>query len=193
MTFRYLQTYFLRGIKVWSLIVLVETRVYSFIGHVELKKINFQKISQNIFDVLCYCALCLPSAWPHRRTVQPHWSIQVTEPRFWTPKCSWKIWTKVQWTSIDTRYEVQGWVAAIFREWKLSMRCGTNFVIGFGKQVHFSQRISRVIRNITKPQARNTRNRDSVLKVHVKVLTTGNLLQSTYSGMVISCMMYKLM
>ena len=62
MTFRYLQTYFLRGIEVWSLIVLVETRVYSFIGHVELKKINFQKISQNIFDVLCYCALFLPSA-----------------------------------------------------------------------------------------------------------------------------------
>ena len=138
------------------------------------EKINFQKISQNIFNVLCWCALLLPSASPHRQTVRPHWSIQATEPRFWTQKCSWKIWTKVQWISSVSRYEERIWVVTLYR-WG----DGTNFVIGFGKQVHFSQRIRRVIRNITKPEARNTRSRDSVLKVEVviSIIYTGKLLK----------------
>lgn len=36
-------------------------------------------------------------------------------------------------------------------------------VIGLGKQVHFSQSINKVISEITKPDARNTRNLESVL------------------------------
>ena len=132
------------------------------------EKINFQKISQNIFNVLCCCALLLPSASPRRQTVQPHWSIRGAEPRFWTQKCSWKIWTKVQCEYLMIRIRGQG--LSCYIRTKSYQWGGTNFVIGFGKQVHFSQRISRVIRNITKPEARNTRNRDSVLKVNSKVI-----------------------
>ena len=46
----------------------------------------------------------------------------------------------------------------------------TYFVIGFGKQVHFSHRINSVIRKITNPDAKNTRNLDSVLKENNKSL-----------------------
>ena len=39
------------------------------------------------------------------------------------------------------------------------------FVIGLGKQVHFSQSINKVISEITKPDARNTLNLESVLNI----------------------------
>ena len=42
----------------------------------------------------------------------------------------------------------------------------TYLVIGLGKQVHFSHSINNVIRNITKPDAKKTRNLDSVLKYY---------------------------
>ena len=42
----------------------------------------------------------------------------------------------------------------------------TYLVIGLGKQVHFSQSMNNVIRNITKPDAKKTRNLESVLKYY---------------------------
>ena len=51
------------------------------------------------------------------------------------------------------------------------------------------------MRNITKPEARNTRSRDSVLKVDVVIFNHyyRKTFENTHSGIVMSCMMYKLM
>ena len=62
----YLQAYLLRGVKVWSIIMVEEARVYSFIGHVKLKMDLFSRKYRKIFYVHS------PSAQPRRQTVQLH-------------------------------------------------------------------------------------------------------------------------